>query len=377
MPKKLLNKIIRQIDAEELAGFTLDRRSGELCYLDKEKARTLKIPAPMCRDFFAAVEKFLAEKGKNTSQRFRLLTPKGRVSIALNSRTENGSQKISAEIERPEKLLGFKGLGFTPEQQKKIKNILARKKGLIVVGIPAGEGLSNTIYSLAAEINLETRSAYLLAAAKEYSLRGLNFISLDYPTEEDLRTKLDWLDKKDAEVIIVPEVYERQTALDVAQMANRGHLVLAGCRSRDSFSVLNSFLKASSASEILANFSLIISGRRARRLCPHCVEKYQTSREEISALAKRFAWKTREAEALMPKKLLRSVGCPICNYHGHAGKIGLYEILALDQELKAEKDILAMRNLAFEKGYRPLVLGALEAAKNGLLSLREILSLKI
>ncbi len=376
MPRKILNKIIRQIDAEELGGFSLDRRSNELCYLAKEKEKTIKIPETLCKDFFSAVEKALASNNQG-ERRFRLLGPKGKISISLKYHPEDNGQKIIAEIEKPEKLINFKQLGFNLEQLKKVKTALQQKKGLIIAGIPAGDGLSNLIYSLAAEINFEEKSAYLLSSAQEHRINGLSFIPLEYPYEEDLRKKLGWLEKKDAEVIIIPEIYERQTALELARLANAGHLIIAGCRSRDSFSVLNSFLKSGPAKEILANFSLIISGRRVKRLCPGCAEKYQISNEEINAFLKRFSWKKRIAEILMPKKLLRSVGCPKCNFRGNSGKIGLYEILTFDQELKNCKDILEIRKKALEKGHRPLIITALEAAKNGIISLQEILNLKI
>jgi len=329
----------------------------------------------LCKDFFLSVEKAMVNNN-NGEKRFRLFDSKGKLSISLKYHTEDGRRKISAEIEKPEKLIGFKQLGFGTEQQKKVRLSLKQKKGLIVAGIPAGDGLSNLIYSLAAEINLEEKAAYLLSANQEYQIKGLNFIPLEYPSEEDLRKKLTWLEKKDADVIIVPEIYERQTAFELVRMANAGHLVIAGCRSRDVFGVLNSFLKSGPVKEVLHNFSLVISGRRAHRLCPHCIEKYQASKEEITAFSKRFSWKKKTAEAMMPKKLLRSVGCPKCHYHGHLNKTGIYEILALDSELKNCEDILTLRRLALEKGHRPLLAVALDAAKNGVISLQEILSLK-
>lgn len=375
MPRKLLNKIIRHIDTDELDGFTLDKQSSELCYLSRTQKKTLKIPDSLCRDFFLSVEKALAANSSG-EKRFRLFDSKGKLSIYLKYHTEDGRQKISAEIEKPEKLIGFKQLGFNLEQAKKIKLALKQKKGLIVAGIPAGDGLSNLIYSLAAELNLDEKDAYLLSLNQEHHIKGLNFIPLEYPSEEDLRKKLTWLEKKDTEIIVVPEIYERQTALELVKMANSGHLVIAGCRSRDAFSVLNSFLKSGPAKEVLANFSLVISGRRVRRLCPHCIEKYQASKEEVIAFSKRFSWKKKTAEAMMPKKLLRSVGCPKCHYHGHLNKTGIYEILTLDPELKNCEDILTLRRLALEKGHHPLLAVALAAAKNGVISLQEILSIK-
>lgn len=375
MPKKLLNKIIRHLDADDLESFSLDKQSGELCYLAKTQKKTIKIPNALCEDFFASVEKALSTN-QNGEKRFRLFDSRGKIGISLKYYHEDGQRKISAEINKPEKLITFKHLGFSLEQQKKVRQALRQKKGLIVAGLPAGNGLSNLIYSLADEINLEEKDAYLLSASQEHRIQGLNFIPLDYPSEEDLRKKLAWLEKKDAEVIIVPEIYERQTALELVRMANAGHLVIAGCRSRDAFSVLNSFLKSGPVKEVLTNFSLIISGRQVHRLCPHCIEKYQSSQEEINIFAKRFSWSKKTAEKMMPKKLLRSIGCPKCHYHGHLDKTGIYEILTLDQELKNCEDILTLRRLALEKGHYPLLAVALNAAQNGIISLREILSLK-
>ncbi|MFZ4648143.1 MAG: ATPase, T2SS/T4P/T4SS family [Patescibacteria group bacterium] len=376
MPRKILNKIIRHLDTGELAGFTLDRQSGELCYLSKEKGKTLKIPDALAKDFFSAVEKALASNSDG-KKLFRLFGPRGKISISLDCQGENGGKKITAEIEKPERLINFKQLGFNLNQQKLVKAALKKKKGLIVAGIPAGNGLSNLIYSLSKEINFEERSAYLLSAVQEHQIDGLNFIKLEYPFEEDLRKKLSWLEKKDAEVIIVPEIYERQTALELARLANTGHLIITGCRSRDTFSALHSFLKSGPTREIFTSFSLVISGRRVHRLCPNCVEKYHTSNEEISAFAKRFAWHKKIAETLIPKKLLRSVGCSKCQYHGNLEKIGLYEILSFDRELKNLADIQEIRREAFHKGYQPLIINALAMAKNGIISLQEILSIKL
>ena len=375
MPKKLLNKIIRHLDADDLESFSLDKQSGELCYFTKIQKKTIKIPNALCEDFFNSVEKALASKSSG-EKRFRFFDSRGKIGISLKYYNEDGQRKISAEINKPEKLISFKHLGFNQEQQKKVRSALRQKKGLIVAGLPAGNGLSNLIYSLAAEIDLEEKDAYLLSISQEYKIPGLNFIPSDSSSEEDLRKKLSWLEKRDAEVIIVPEVYERQTAFELIKMANAGHLVIAGCRSRDVFSVINSFLKSGPAKGVLANFSLAISGRQVRRLCPNCIEKYQSSKEEINIFAKRFSWHKKTAEKMMPKKLLRSIGCPKCNYHGYLNKTGIYEVLKLDQELKNCEDILTLRRLALEKGHYPLLAVALNAAQNGVISLREILSLK-
>lgn len=377
MPRKILNKIIRHLDTSELESFTLDQNSGELCYLAKDQGKTLKIPDTLCRDFFLAIEKSLNTQNENSQKRFRLFSSKGKVSITLDTHSENGYKKIKAEFEKPEKLINFKQLGFNLAQQKIIKKIINQKKGLIVAGLPAGEGLSNLIYALTSEIKLEEKSAYLLSTNQEYRIEGLNFIPLQTPYPSDLNKKLSWLEKRDTEIIVVPEIYDRQTAYELTRLANAGHLVIAGCRSRDAFSILNSFLKAGPTKEILENFSLIISGRRASRLCPYCAEKYQPSAEEISLFARRFSWKKSNAINLIPKKLLRSIGCSKCHHRGRLGQIGLYETLVIKPSFKTQENLLEIRRQAFDSGYQPLIINALEAAKNGLISLQEIIRLKI
>lgn len=375
MPKKILKKIIRQLDSSELESFTIDKQSGELCYLSNNHKNSIKIPDSMCRDFFQVIESALTDKQKG-ERRFRVFYPQEKISISLKSYNEGGQRKISAEFEKPGKLIGLKQLGFDTDQQKKLKLALKRKRGLIVAGLPAGEGLSNLIYSLAAEINFEERDAYLLSANQEHKIKGINFIPLEYPSEEDLRKKLEWLGRKNAEVIVVPEIYERQTALELIKLANLGHLVIAGCRSRDTFSVVNSFLKSGPAREVLSSFSLVISGRRVKHLCPGCVEKYPSSKEEINTFIKRFSWKRKTAESLMPKKLFRSLGCPKCNYQGYLNKTGIYEVLSFDQDLRSYQNVSDFRSAALEKGHRPLIAVALNAARNGIISLQEILSIK-
>ena len=376
MPRKILNKIIRHLDSNELESFILDRQSGELCYLAKEKGKIIKIPNNLCQDFFSAVENALTNNHEG-EKLFCLFSSRGKINITLRHHFEDGKQKISAEIEKTEKLIGFTQIGFDLKQQKQIKTALKQKKGLIIAGLPAGNGLSNLINSLAAEINLEEKSAYLLSNANEYKIDGLNFIQLEYPFENDLRTKLAWLEKKDAEIIIIPEIYERQTALALAKLANSGHLILAGCRSRDAFSVLNSFLKAGPTREILANFLLIISGRQIHRLCPHCAEKYSVNNTEIQSFAKRFSLQKKITEALIPKRLIRSIGCPKCHYRAYTNKIGLFETLTFNKELRSCQNISEIRQKGFDQGFQPLIIKALSAAKNGLISLQEILSLKL
>ena len=82
MPKKLLNKIIRHLDADDLESFSLDKQSGELCYLAKTQKKTIKIPNALCEDFFASVEKALSTN-QNGEKRFRLFDSRGKIGISL------------------------------------------------------------------------------------------------------------------------------------------------------------------------------------------------------------------------------------------------------------------------------------------------------
>lgn len=264
-------------------------------------------------------------------------------------------------------------LGFSEEQLKIYRWFIGHPHGLILTSGPTGSGKSTTLYASLKSIARPDRKLLTVEDPIEYEMPGIIQVQTNSaPQETEKRvtfaSALREFLRQDPDVILVGEIRDTETANISLQAALTGHLVLSTIHTNDAVGIVNRLKNQGVPSYLIA--STLIGGvaqRLIRRLCAQCKEAYTPDGEEAARLAK---------EGFPGATLYRAVGCDVCRGSGYKGRVGLYEILAITDELRelieAEATAMQIRRAAQLKGMKSLRHDGIRKASMGLVSLSEV-----
>jgi type IV pilus assembly protein PilB len=253
-------------------------------------------------------------------------------------------------------------------------SVLIRKPtGALLVTGPTGSGKSTTLYASLAEINQPDVKIITVEDPVEYRLAGINQIQINPKAGLTFATALRTILRSDPDVIMVGEIRDTETAKISIESALTGHFVFSTLHTNDApgaITRLNEmgvepFLTGSAVTAVLAQ-------RLARRLCTNCCEMYVPTMDEL--ITARLA--PEDAAAREGMALYRKVGCPRCNRTGYKGRIGIFQLLVMNDELEglaaanASRD--AVEHAAMEAGMRSLWDDGIAKAAAGLTSIEEL-----
>ena len=248
-------------------------------------------------------------------------------------------------------------LGLRPKLQDRIRQIVQEPHGMMLTCGPTGAGKSTTLYAALRAIDTDVRNVITIEDPVEYRMKGIKQIEINTKADQTFAGSLRAVLRQDPDVVMVGEIRDRETAVTACQAATTGHMVLSTVHANDTTTALfrlidlevEPFMVASSVSAILGQ-------RLARRLCEECRVPYKPSAETLKKLglpASRVKYFYRP-----PDKDLND--CPVCGGLGYQGRIGVYELLEIDE---------TMQELIREKASMSQIRG--EARKNGMLYMRE------
>lgn len=264
-------------------------------------------------------------------------------------------------------------LGF-PRDEELLKRSFNKRNSIVLVAAPTGEGKTTTLYSIIdfldrPEINITT-----IEDPVEIRIPGLNQIEIDTKTSfsDSLRTVL----RQDPDIILVGEIRDRETAEIAMQAGQTGHYVLSTIHTIDSIEVITRLRKIGVSNyDIASTLATSLSQRLVRRICPHCAVERDFTEEEkkiMNGIAKKYGVEY----DFNGKHTYDTVGCKKCNNTGFYGRIGIFEILNISDNIKEliieDKSTLQIRNAAIEEGYKPLVMDGFNKVLDGYTTLNEL-----
>lgn len=228
-------------------------------------------------------------------------------------------------------LVGMDKLGFYPEHEQALDNLLHQPNGQIIVSGPTGSGKTTTLYSLLQKLVSPDRKLMSVEDPVEYILPGVNQIHINVRTGLTFPVVLRSFLRHDPDIIMVGETRDLQTAEIATQAAITGHLVLSQLHTNDAPSVITRLTDMGVEPYLIAATLLgAVSQRLARKVCGNCGEEIEA---DLDSPAVKFLgitdWDLKE------HKLRRGKGCEACRFTGHKGRVGLYEILTIDPEIRA------------------------------------------
>jgi type IV pilus assembly protein PilB len=287
--------------------------------------------------------------------------------------TVDGEKVVMRLIDKSRKTPTLESLGLSEAMRQRVSEIIRKPTGALLVTGPTGSGKSTTLYASMAEINRPEINIITVEDPVEYRLTGVNQVQINNRAGLTFSNALRTILRSDPDVIMVGEIRDAETAKISIESALTGHFVLSTLHTNDAPGAITRlaemgvepFLVGSAVSAVLAQ-------RLARKLCTNCCEMYVPTPEELSA-----ARITPEIAAQREGMVLyRKVGCPRCNRTGYRGRIGIFQMLVMNDELEKLASSGATRDEiereAMAGGMRSLWDDGIAKVSAGLTSLEEL-----
>jgi type IV pilus assembly protein PilB len=292
--------------------------------------------------------------------------------------SRHGEKVVMRLLDSSATQLGLETLITNPVTRSLVREIGSRPFGMILVTGPTGSGKSTTLYSLLAERNDPGLNISTVEDPIEYSLPGITQTQVNREKGLDFSTALRAFMRQDPDVLLVGETRDLETAKTAIEAALTGHLVLTSLHCNDAPSAI-ARLDEMGVEPFMVSASLlgIVSQRLLRRVCSTCRQSYRPTPEELSRFGLLASTETNVTffrAKIMPSG--SSDTCPTCQGSGYKGRIGVYEVLRMNEALAAATAKRAttdqLRRLALESGMKSLLGYGLDLVREGHTTLDEV-----
>lgn len=276
--------------------------------------------------------------------------------------------------------LNLPDLGFRPESFKEVEGQIARPNGMILTTGPTGSGKTTTLYACLNHINKPGTKIITVEDPVEYKLKGVTQTQISKRKGQTFAKTLKTVVRQDPDVLMVGEIRDGESADIAVQSALTGHLVFSTVHTNDAAGVIPRLIEMGVKPFLIpASLNLVIAQRLVRRLCPHCKKSYKPSPETIESAKKIFSLISPKSRVDIPKNIssfYKAQGCEKCNGLGYKGRIGIFELFAVNDVI--EKLILKqatsyeLRAKAMEEGMLTLMQDSMLKVVEGTTSLEEV-----
>jgi type II secretion system protein E len=315
----------------------------------------------------------IAEKRLPQDGRIQLKIKKKPVDLRVSTiPTNHGESVVMRVLDKSNLMLGLPELGFFSDDQEAFERLIRLPDGILLVTGPTGSGKTSTLYACLNYINKPDRKIITVEDPIEYQMNGINQVPVNPEIGMTFPAALRSILRQAPNIIMIGEIRDLETATIATNASLTGHLVFSTLHTNDAPSAVarlidigvQPFLVASSVRAIVAQ-------RLVRRLCPNCKQSVRLSETELRAL-RIEPGQLRQAQAMRP------IGCEQCRQTGYKGRMGIFEIFAIDDDVRhmihRRQSILILRQRARELGMRTLREDGARKVLNGLTSVDEVIS---
>jgi len=285
--------------------------------------------------------------------------------------TVNGESVAIRILDKDVGLKSFTELGLRQREQHRVRHMLSRSHGLLLVTGPTGSGKTTTLYALLDEIKKDNPHILTVEDPVEYDMAGVEQVQLLPSKGFTFAGTLRHFLRHDPDVIMVGEIRDHETAAIANKAAMTGHLVLSTLHTNDASSTITRLLDMGIEPYLLGATLLGVIAQRLIRLnCPHCLQQDHIE----DRIRRRF--QVAESDVLY-----RGRGCPSCNKTGYRGRTMISEVLAISPEIRelinAGSSARKIAHMALQQGMTRLIDNALHHARQGRTSLNEVMSVRL
>jgi type IV pilus assembly protein PilB len=305
----------------------------------------------------------------------------GRVSLRINNRsldlrlatlpTVHGEKIVIRILDKSNALLALSELGFLPQAFESYERSFRKPYGAILVTGPTGSGKSTTLYATLNIVNSVDRHIVTVEDPVEYRLPGVNQIQVNPKAGLTFVSALRSILCADPDIILIGEIRDRETAMIAVESALTGHLVLSSLHTNDAPSAITRLIEMQVETFLVGSaIDCVVAQRLARQLCQKCKQAYAPEESELIEAG--------YAESRIPDLgvFFRPSGCQSCSNTGYRGRIGLYEVMPMTEEIERltvdRASSETVKRVALEQGMYTLRDDGLHKAASGLTSIEEI-----
>jgi type IV pilus assembly protein PilB len=318
----------------------------------------------------------IAEKRLPQDGRIQVKIKKKPIDLRVSTiPTNHGESVVMRVLDKSNLLLGLPELGFLSDDQEKFERLLRSPDGILLVTGPTGSGKTSTLYACLNYINKPDRKIITVEEPIEYQMTGINQVQVNTEVGMTFPIALRSILRQAPNIIMIGEIRDLETASIATNASLTGHLVFSTLHTNDAPSAIarlvdigvQPFLVASSLHAIMAQ-------RLVRRLCTHCKHPAELSETEMRALRI-------EPSQIGDAQVMKANGCEYCRHTGYRGRMGIFEIFIIDDEVRhmisKRTSAFLLRQRARELGMRTLREDGVRKVLAGLTSADEVISVTI
>jgi general secretion pathway protein E len=312
----------------------------------------------------------IAEKRLPQDGRFRVRIAAKDIDVRVSSLpTAFGERMVLRLLDKSSSVLALEDIGMKDDLLRRMEKMIASTHGVFLVTGPTGSGKTTTLYAALSRLDRKQKNIITVEDPIEYQLSGVGQIQVNAKIDLTFANGLRSILRQDPDVIMVGEIRDQETAEIAIQSALTGHMVFSTLHTNDAAGGLTRlvemgvepFLAASSVVGILAQ-------RLVRTICPHCRETYTPESSILERL---------NIDPGRGDTFYRGRGCEKCMDIGYRGRTGVYELLSINEKIRAailaNADAGSIRSMAIEHGMIPLRSAGLELARQGITTLEEVI----
>ncbi len=297
----------------------------------------------------------------------------GTIDLRISTLLTNCGEKVVIRVlDRKSIMQGLEQLGMEPKACEDFSRQIALPHGILLVTGPTGSGKSTTLYSAMSQMDGDKLNISTVEDPVEYELDFCNQVQTNEKIGLTFASALRSLLRQDPDVIMIGEIRDNETARIAVQAALTGHLVLSTLHTNDAASSITRLVNIGIEPYLIsASLNAVLAQRLVRKICPKCKEIYQASESAIGGS------KFIQDSGVSPEELFRGSGCDYCRNTGYVGRIGIYELLTINDTFRdtinKDPSVHNMRCMFRESGQPSLFDDGIAKVKQGLTTIEEVL----
>lgn len=279
-----------------------------------------------------------------------------------------GEKIVIRVLDKTKMAVKLDQLGFEPDVLERLRKAISKPYGLIFVTGPTGSGKSTTLYAILTELFSPKKNIVTIEDPVEYRLEGVNQVQVKANIGLTFASGLRTFLRQDPDIVMVGEVRDMETAEICIRASLAGRLVLSTLHTNDAASTATRLIDFGIEPFLVSTSLIVIEAQRlVRKLCPDCKKPYEPDAQ------------TQKKYGLPKGSIYKAVGCDKCRQIGYSGRVGIYEVLVMSEEIRQlvikRATATEIKELAIKQGMKTLLDSGLEKVRQGLSTLEEVLTI--